>query len=65
MPTSLAHAFTYRAIRHGYYPIVGTMRVYVLSKVVLVLSRWDYPSIHPVLGRFERYVQVEGKVTDC
>ena len=58
----MAHAFAYRAVRHGNYPMVGTMRVHVLRELALVLGRWDDASIHPVLGRLERDIYADGKV---
>ena len=53
---TLAYAFANRSVWHGNYPIVGTMRVYVLRKLGMILWRWDDAPIHPVLGRLEGYV---------
>ena len=63
MPATLTLAFANRAVWHGNYPIVGTMRVYVLCELVLVSSRWDDATVYPVLGGFEGYVEFEGKVS--
>ena len=59
---TLAYAFADRAVWHGNHPMVGTMRVYVLRKLALVLCRRYDALIHPALSRAEGYVQVEGKV---
>jgi|GEM_PF-1803774 len=62
MPATLAHAFANRAVRHGNYPMMGTMRVYVFRKLALVLYRRYDTLIHPPLSRTEGYVESEGKV---
>jgi len=65
MPATLTLAFANRAVRNGDYPMVGTMRVYVLGELVLVSSRWDDATVYPVLGGSERDVKFEGKVAYC
>ena len=55
---TLTHAFANRAVRDCDYPIVGTMGVYVLRNLVLVVGRWDDASIYPVLRGLEGYVDV-------
>ena len=54
---TLTHAFANRALWHGNYPMVGTMRVDVLGELVLISSRWDDATVYPVLGRLEGYVE--------
>ena len=61
----MAHPHANRPVWNGNYPIVGTMRLYVLGKLVSVLGRWDATAVHPVLDRLKGYVQVEGKVAYC
>tara|TARA_B100000809_G_C15031454_1_gene492125 strand:+ start:496 stop:888 length:393 start_codon:yes stop_codon:yes gene_type:complete len=62
---TLAYAFAGRTIGHGNYPIVGTMRVYVLGELVLVNRGWNDTTRHPTFGSSERYVYSEGKVAYC
>ncbi len=61
----LANAIANRAIRYGNYPIMGTMRMYVLSKLALVFRRRYDATVYPVLGGFEGYVEFEGKMAYC
>jgi hypothetical protein len=35
---------------------MGTMSVYVVGELGLVVSGWHYASIYPVFRRLERYV---------
>ena len=65
MPAPLAFAFANRAVWHGNYPIMNTMRVYILAELVLVSSRWDDATVYPVLGGLERHVEFEGKMEYC
>ena len=65
MPATLTRAFAYGAVRDRNYPMVGTMLVYVLGELVLVLRRRHDTPIHPVLGRLKRHVEAEGKVAYC
>ena len=46
MSAQLTHAFANRAVWHGNYPIMGTMSVYVVGELGLVVRRWDGASIY-------------------
>ena len=63
MSAKLTYAFTDWAIWDGNYPIVGTMSVYVVGELGLVVRGRYYASIYPVFRRLERYVYAEGKVS--
>jgi hypothetical protein len=56
MSAKLTYTFTDWAIWDGNYPIVGTMSVYVVGELGLVVPRRYYASIYPVFRRLERYV---------